>query len=132
MTFLKFDVESIRDFVKVFDGANNSAPLLGTYSGPTFPENITSSTNYLFVSFDSDYSVTEKGFSVKYTAANLNGKLLVAVKLVTCSQPVVCLRVYVFKGQCFRIFGYDNVTCSGENDTFLIFYSHASAEVVQR
>lgn len=94
MTFLKFDVESVNDFVKVFDGENTSAPLLGTYSGPTFPENITSSTNYLFVSFDSDGSVTKKGFSVKYSAANLNSKLLFTVKLVTYRQPAsTCVRV---------------------------------------
>ena len=94
MTSLKFDVESGSDFVKVFDGANNSAPLLGTYSGHNFPENITSSTNYLFVSFYSDFSVTKKGFSVKYTAANLNGKLLFTVNLVTYPQPAsTCARV---------------------------------------
>lgn len=89
-----FDVQSVRDFVKVFDGENTSARLLGTYSGHNLPENITSSTNYLFVSFDSDASVIDKGFSVKYSAANLNGKLLFTVNLVTYPQPAsTCVRV---------------------------------------
>ncbi|KAI0218615.1 Cubilin [Lamellibrachia satsuma] len=59
------------DSVTVYDGANNSAPLLGRFCGHTPPGVVVSSTNSLFVSFQTDYILTKDGFIMKYTAIYL-------------------------------------------------------------
>ena len=61
------------DKVTVYDGVGDSATRLGRYCGSTLPGEIISNTNSLFVSFESDSSVTNDGFSIKY-AAILGGK----------------------------------------------------------
>ncbi|KAI0214015.1 Exoskeleton protein RP43 [Lamellibrachia satsuma] len=71
LEFLTFDVESsisCVDSVKVYDGEDNSAPLLGTFCGTSLPGDVISSKPSLFVSFNSDSSVTRGGFKIKYTA----------------------------------------------------------------
>jgi hypothetical protein len=52
----------------VYDGATTAAPLLGSYTGTTLPEAITSSGGSLLVRFTSDYSVTRSGWSANYSS----------------------------------------------------------------
>ena len=69
LTFTEFSVAS-GDFVNVYDGANNSAPLLGSYSEFFLPEGgnpIVSSGSYLTVEFVSDFSTTNQGFTAYWT-----------------------------------------------------------------
>ena len=72
MKFLELSVEDDStcdyDNVKVYDGVDASAPLKGTFCGSTLPRDINSTTNSMFVAFQSDSSVTKGGFKIKYTA----------------------------------------------------------------
>lgn len=43
LTFEEFDTESGVDFLSVFDGSSDAAPLLGRYSGAARPPTLTSS-----------------------------------------------------------------------------------------
>ncbi|KAI0218622.1 Cubilin [Lamellibrachia satsuma] len=71
LKFLRLNVQEINtcanDNVTVYDGADNLATRLGTYCGTTLPGYIFSNNNVLFVSFQSDSSVTKNGFKIKYT-----------------------------------------------------------------
>ena len=51
------------DYVKIYDGTSNSAPLRGTYCGTNFPEHPMSHGRSFFIEFKSDFSVTKPGFT---------------------------------------------------------------------
>ncbi|MBC7524042.1 MAG: gliding motility-associated C-terminal domain-containing protein, partial [Flavobacterium sp.] len=76
ITFTQFDLESNFDFLKIYDGCDVNAPLLGTYTGLTFPPQTTATnaSGCLTFVFTSDGSVTHAGF----------------VASVTCSPPPTC------------------------------------------
>ena len=78
MKFSMLDIEFCTnccfDAVKVYDGADDSAPLLGLFCGDKLPEDLISSSNYVFVSFKSDAYTTKDGFRITYKTT---GKLLV-------------------------------------------------------
>ena len=68
MDFLEFNVEyddqCDYDWLKIYDGADITAPLIGTYCGTSSPGIITSSSEEgsLTFSFHSDYSYTAPGW----------------------------------------------------------------------
>ena len=68
LEFLRFYVGSCCDHVKVYDGEDASAPLLGSFDGDSVPADIVSGSNDLFVTFKNDYSLTYDGFNIKYSA----------------------------------------------------------------
>ncbi|RMF53463.1 MAG: T9SS C-terminal target domain-containing protein, partial [Bacteroidetes bacterium] len=68
LSFTSFNTESGYDFVRVYDGATTSAPLLGSYSGSNLPPQITSSGGSLLVVFTSDSSITRAGWEASYTS----------------------------------------------------------------
>uniref|UniRef100_A0A3Q3W0B5 Cubilin n=1 Tax=Mola mola TaxID=94237 RepID=A0A3Q3W0B5_MOLML len=57
------------DYVEVRDGRMETDPLIGKYCGSTLPAPITSSSNYLYIRFKSDSSVSQAGFRAVYTVA---------------------------------------------------------------
>ncbi|KAI0218535.1 Exoskeleton protein RP43 [Lamellibrachia satsuma] len=69
--FSKFDLESgsscTYDRVKIYDGSSASAQLKGSYCGSNTPADVESSGSTMFVSFTSDYSVTQSGFEIRYS-----------------------------------------------------------------
>ncbi len=69
LTFDSFNTESGYDKVFVYDGTSASASLLGTFSGATTPDAITSTGNALFVKFESDVSITRAGWAASYTSS---------------------------------------------------------------
>ncbi len=70
--FNSFDTESCCDRVRVYNGANDNAPLFGEYVGSTIPSIIQSSTNEILIEFVTDGSVTADGWSVSYTCNNIS------------------------------------------------------------
>jgi hypothetical protein len=68
LTFERFETESNMDFVRIYDGENTDAPLLGEYSGSTLPAAISSTGNKMLVVFNSNESVTANGFMATYKA----------------------------------------------------------------
>lgn len=68
LSFTSFNTESGYDFVRVYDGATMSAPLLGSFSGSSLPSQVTSSGGSMLVVFTSDSSVTRAGWEASYTS----------------------------------------------------------------
>jgi PKD repeat protein len=64
-TFTSFNTESGYDFLRIYNGTNTSAPLIGTYNGTTGPGIVTASnpSGALTFNFTSDASVTPAGWS---------------------------------------------------------------------
>lgn len=68
LSFTSFNTESGYDFVRVYDGATTSAPLLGSFSGSSLPQTLTSSGGSMLVVFTSDSSITRAGWEASYTS----------------------------------------------------------------
>ncbi|XP_042148792.1 cubilin-like [Ixodes scapularis] len=72
LRFSAFEIETHHscgyDFVKVFDGSDESAPLLKIFCGHQLPSEITSSSNSLLLRFHTDGSTTDSGFVALYSA----------------------------------------------------------------
>ena len=72
LNFSEIDVESHRscnyDFVKIYNGPDETAPLLGSYCSRHAPSTLTSSSNEVLIVFKSDSSNTGRGFKATYTS----------------------------------------------------------------
>ncbi len=71
LTFTAFDTEEGYDYVTVFDGEDENAPILGDYSGGTLPASVTSSGGDLFIRFTSDDLVRAEGWSASYMSSEI-------------------------------------------------------------
>ncbi|KAI0212202.1 hypothetical protein LSAT2_002886 [Lamellibrachia satsuma] len=81
LDFVRFDVDNWAKYptrpVNVYDGATSTSPRLGTFGGSTLPSTIISSSNTLFVSFESYYEYhycNLSGFEIQYTAVEFNNE----------------------------------------------------------
>ncbi|CAF99391.1 unnamed protein product, partial [Tetraodon nigroviridis] len=68
---VSFATEHNWDSLDFYDGADNHASRLGSYSGTTIPPLLNSTSNNLYLSFSSDISVSAAGFHLEYTAIGL-------------------------------------------------------------
>lgn len=68
LSFIDFETETDNDSVTVYDGESESAPVLGIFSGSEIPDEITSGSNKLFITFSSNASTTAKGWIASYTS----------------------------------------------------------------
>ncbi|OXU20544.1 hypothetical protein TSAR_014165, partial [Trichomalopsis sarcophagae] len=70
INWLHFDVEQSRncmfDAVEVFQGATTDSPLVGRYCGSRIPPTLSVKSNKVLIRFESDMSLEEGGFVVKY------------------------------------------------------------------
>jgi len=57
----------MHDYVRVYNGNDDQAPVIGTYCGVTVPPPITSQGSMMFVRFSSDLSLGKTGFRAVYT-----------------------------------------------------------------
>ncbi|XP_037533201.1 CUB and sushi domain-containing protein 3 [Nematolebias whitei] len=73
-----FATEHNWDSLDFFDGVDANAPRLGSYSGTTIPQLLNSTSNNLYLTFQSDISVSAAGFHLEYTAIGLD----------SCPEPV--------------------------------------------
>lgn len=67
LTFSNFNTELNNDGVIVYDGANNSAPVLGQFSGTSIPNAVTSTGGSMYVEFVSNVSNRKQGWTANYT-----------------------------------------------------------------
>ncbi|KAM6968265.1 CUB and sushi domain-containing protein 3-like [Aplochiton taeniatus] len=67
-----FATEHNWDSLDFFDGIDGNAPRLGSYSGTTIPQLLNSTSNNLYLTFQSDISVSAAGFHLEYTAIGLD------------------------------------------------------------
>ncbi|ELK08597.1 CUB and sushi domain-containing protein 1, partial [Pteropus alecto] len=65
---VSFATEHNWDSLDFYDGGDNNAPRLGSYSGTTIPHLLNSTSNNLYLNFQSDISVSAAGFHLEYTA----------------------------------------------------------------
>jgi RHS repeat-associated protein len=71
LTFSSFDTEGYYDFVYVYDGADESAPLIGRYDNWNLPpSSITSTGGSLYIRFTTNSENNYEGWSIYYTAQN--------------------------------------------------------------
>lgn len=70
LNFTAFDTEASYDIVTIYNGPDDSYPVLGTYSGNTIPPSIstTSGIGAMLVKFTSDVSLTNAGWEASYTS----------------------------------------------------------------
>ncbi len=68
LDFTVFNIDTIGDFVNVYDGLDNSFPLLGTFTGNSLPPSITSTGGALFIEFLTDDTITRSGWRAAYTS----------------------------------------------------------------
>jgi hypothetical protein len=72
LSFTSFDTELDYDGVLVFDGANNTAPVLGQFTGATLPSSVTSTGGSMYVLFLSDEALRSNGWNANYNSTTLS------------------------------------------------------------
>jgi len=72
LSFSAFDTELNYDGVIVFDGANDTAPVIGQFTGSTIPSTVTSSGGSMYVLFLSDEALRSNGWSANYNSTTLS------------------------------------------------------------
>ena len=83
----------VYDRVRVYDGPDETAPLISTHCGTSIPVPIEGTTNQLYVTFTSDRSVTDTGFVAIYAAKDQvgvdgnQGKVTSAFQIHTIKGP---------------------------------------------
>ncbi|MBL7784921.1 MAG: T9SS type A sorting domain-containing protein [Chitinophagales bacterium] len=70
ISFPSFDIENNFDFLRIYDGSNTAAPLIGTYTGTANPGTITSTNNSLTLRFTSDNATVRPGFTVNWACGS--------------------------------------------------------------
>ena len=68
LSFSTFDTELNYDGVIVYDGANNSAPVLGQFTGTSIPTPVVSTGGSMFVEFLSDPALRANGWTANYNS----------------------------------------------------------------
>ncbi|AWI26510.1 CUB domain-containing protein [Flavobacterium pallidum] len=73
LDFTTFQTEEDYDFVKIYDGPNQNAPLLGSFSGHNLPPTISTSMGVgaMFIKFTSDDSINDTGWTADYTTLGI-------------------------------------------------------------
>lgn len=73
LSFSEFNTELNYDGVIIYDGVDNSASVLGQFSGSTIPEPISSSTGSMYMEFITDPAERADGWKASYTATIVTG-----------------------------------------------------------
>jgi len=73
LSFSAFNTELNYDGVIVYDGANNTAPVLGQFSGTSIPSSVTSTGGSMYVEFLSDPAVRAQGWTANYNSTIATG-----------------------------------------------------------
>lgn len=69
LNFQSFNTEVNNDVVIVYDGADETAPVIDTFSGSTLPLSITSKGDKMFIVFKTNSSVTAPGWIANFSTA---------------------------------------------------------------
>ena len=80
LTRYSFSIEPNYDFLYIYDGPDSSAHLIGSFQDSKLPEKIESTSNFMYLAFRSDGSVSYTGFHLEYKGtlkANATGILYV-------------------------------------------------------
>ncbi|MCX6327753.1 MAG: M4 family metallopeptidase [Bacteroidia bacterium] len=73
LSFSEFNTELNYDGVIVYDGPNNTSPVLGQFTGTSLPSTTTSTGGSMFVEFLSDPILRANGWTANYTSSVTTG-----------------------------------------------------------
>ncbi|XP_031134127.1 CUB and sushi domain-containing protein 3-like isoform X1 [Sander lucioperca] len=68
LAFISFSIEPNYDFLYIYDGPDSGAHLIGSFQDSKLPEKIESTSNFMYLAFRSDGSVSYTGFQLEYKA----------------------------------------------------------------
>uniref|UniRef100_A0AAQ4NQP8 CUB and Sushi multiple domains 3a n=1 Tax=Gasterosteus aculeatus aculeatus TaxID=481459 RepID=A0AAQ4NQP8_GASAC len=68
LAFISFSIEPNYDFLYIYDGSDSSTHLIGSFQDSKLPEKIESTSNFMYLAFRSDGSVSYTGFHLEYKA----------------------------------------------------------------
>lgn len=92
LQFASFNTEDGYDYVIVYDGPNNSSPLIDYFTGANLPYNgavFTTTSNQFYVEFYSDGGVTESGFQLLYNCVgNTPNATFYSPDSISCDKSV--------------------------------------------
>ncbi len=84
-TFTAFDTQAGNDVLTAYDGANTSAPLIGTFSGKTIPAAITASSGCITFKFVSNNAQQKAGWAINLSCVTCNSSYNISTTTVnTC------------------------------------------------
>ena len=91
-----------KDYLSIYDGNSNGAPVLGKYCGDFIPTSHISSSNELFILFETDNDIISVGFAIEYGTTskffcNTNICQYSKVKVVTYKK---CIHFYETDFKC--------------------------------
>ncbi len=88
LSFSAFDTEADYDGVVVYDGADNTASLLGQFTGTAIPSPVTSTGGDMYVEFLSDQAVRAGGWAAEYSSITTGiGEILPSSSFVIHPNP---------------------------------------------
>ena len=74
LNFSEIDLEQHNscnyDYVRIYNGPDETAPMLGEYCDRHAPSSLTSASNAVLIVFRSDSSNTQRGFKADYTSVS--------------------------------------------------------------
>eukprot|EP00062_Callorhinchus_milii_P016178 gi/632967218/ref/XP_007899854.1/ PREDICTED: CUB and sushi domain-containing protein 3 [Callorhinchus milii] len=111
---ISFATEHNWDSLDLHDGVDTNAPRLGSYSGTTIPALINSTSNNLYLNFQSDISVSAAGFHLEYTAIGLDScpePLTPSYGIKTGDRYLVGDVVSFQCDQGYSLQGHSHITC---------------------
>ncbi|XP_050362348.1 multiple epidermal growth factor-like domains protein 8 [Nymphalis io] len=100
LSFLRMGTECSYDYVFVYDGDSFDAPLLGSFSGKTEPQNVTASSGYMLILLYSDTNYVLDGFRATYAIHNCPNN---------CTGRGLCM-----SNKCFCVGTWGGPDCSVE------------------
>ncbi len=71
LNFNSFDTEYDFDFLRVYDGIDETGTLLGAFSGDTLPDPVTAPSGKMFLVFKSDGAVDDAGWAANYSCSTV-------------------------------------------------------------
>ncbi|XP_055294887.1 tolloid-like protein 2 [Sitodiplosis mosellana] len=101
LNFTNFDIEADCDFdsLRIYDGFDSNATLIGTYCGNEKPLPVTSKMNHLHLIFSTDRYDTGQGFKASYTFIDTNCGGFITTPNVTIS-PSLESGKYLHRANC--------------------------------
>jgi hypothetical protein len=109
LNILNFETEANQDFLRIYDGDNENAPLIAALSGTYRNYTVTSSGGKALLVFSSDAFGTRQGFNIDYQSLTSN-------VLVETPPPAVCL------GDTF-LFRFKAIGAFAPGNTFTVWLS---------
>ncbi len=95
LSFAAFNVEAGFDFLRVYNGTSNAAPLVATLDGGNIPSALVINSGSVFLEFTSDFTVTRSGFILfwNHSSSGVTTPPLETVDLALCSANANCTAV---------------------------------------